>query len=374
MAGMMRVARGRARVGSLTAIALLAGCATATQQVPEPIAPQQVAAVAERISEPVINADHAAFAGLRQRLKVLNESGIAIDNYWLCKARAWLDMAFDEYTDNDRGPVVDAAFKEALTIIKALEAKTTPASTETPVIAGARRVREDLWQFAAEFKANDGLSRKACAACNLAELEVHTVWIGHEYASLGWRLAEPEVQMAEDLLRRVQAQVGRGCPGPVLTAPTPLPGLTVPTAAPQCPSLPTQQCARLLELVPDRVHFAFNSSKLSRSTRAVLTRVAQALAANPSVRLTLVGQADAKGTPAANQLIAKKRAEAVKAQLLLMGVEASRIQLTARGAVAAEPNRDELHGRALVRTVQMIFTGADGIQIVTQDSDVQADR
>ena len=71
---------------------LLLGC-TRSIVVPEPTAPGGVEPVQTRISDPVIAADLAFIESLRTRMQRLNEEGRPIDDYHLCKAQAWTDLA-----------------------------------------------------------------------------------------------------------------------------------------------------------------------------------------------------------------------------------------------------------------------------------------
>jgi outer membrane protein OmpA-like peptidoglycan-associated protein len=258
----MTMKRITAVILTLMVMLILAGCSIRTRIVSEPTAPQGVAEPSQRITEAVIEQDIAYIEELRLRLATLNAAGIAIDNYHFCKAQAWIDMAFDEYSENDRTPVIAAALEQAQTIIAGLEAGSDEISMETAVIATSKRIREDLWQFAEQVKQQPDFG---CAACRLARLEVQLVWIGHEENELGWRHAVPGIMAAERLQREVQ------------------------TAAASC------KAAMVHVSLQRQVYFASERVVISQSNRETLDWVA-----SPALRPRMQGHTDAQGGVAYN--------------------------------------------------------------------------
>ena len=113
---------------SLTTIALglvigLAGCAAtdprATDRAPGTLPPY---AAPERITDEAIRADHRAMLGLRERLAVLNQNGrVPTSNVHWSKAQCWLDMAQQNYHENDRSRVIEEALAESHALVDALE-------------------------------------------------------------------------------------------------------------------------------------------------------------------------------------------------------------------------------------------------------------
>jgi OmpA-OmpF porin, OOP family len=187
-------------------LAAAAGC-THTKRV---VAPSYLPSAGEpwsRASEKVIGADLAYFDKLRARWTKLDQTE-KIPPYHLAKARAWLDLAQDEYENNDRSPVIENATAQAEILIGALEMKSDTINPETPLVPGSERIREDLWQKAARAKED---TRFGCVAPTVARLEVQLVWAGHELAQAGWRNASSYVQTAEDLGQRLDKQLAQ-CP------------------------------------------------------------------------------------------------------------------------------------------------------------------
>ncbi len=345
---------------TLAALALLAlaGCVSPTL-VGEPDAPKGFKPVGDRISDQAIASDLAYIQSLRLRLKAINEKGRAIDDYFVCKADEWLNMAYDEYTDNDRGPIIEAAAAEAAKLIVEMEAGGANLNTDTALVDGASRVREDLWKYAADLKAGGFIKNTPCAACELARMEVDTVWIGHEYQSLGWRHAEPEILAAERHKRNIVEQGGQ-CAGP---------------AKPLAPTLlaPPAACMAIAPLaLPNTVHFAYDRYELSKPTKAVLDQIANSMLARPEIAASLLGRADEhqKRGLAYQVELSRKRAEAVRNYLAAAGVSPDRVSLTALGVTPSEPGLADRDARSRARRVEVIYT-CSAITPKPQTTDLQ---
>lgn len=106
-------------------------------------------------------------------------------------------------------------------------------------------------------------------------------------------------------------------------------------------------------LVLHGVTFATNSARLTRESDDDLNRVAEALAANPEVRVEVGGHTDNTGTDAVNNRLSKARAKAVVDYLVAKGIAPSR--LTSRGYGSTQPVADNktADGRAQNRRVEL---------------------
>lgn len=83
---------------------------------------------------------------------------------------------------------------------------------------------------------------------------------------------------------------------------------------------------------PDTVTFDFDSSRLSSETRQALNQQAAWLMANESVRMAVIGHADAPGTDAYNDRLGMRRARTVLNYLVSRGVARDRLDaLQSRG-------------------------------------------
>ncbi len=88
----------------------------------------------------------------------------------------------------------------------------------------------------------------------------------------------------------------------------------------------------LAQNVGDRVFFDLNNSELSQEARGTLDRQAAWLKRYPSVRVTLEGHCDERGTREYNMALGARRANAARAYLVALGVDAGRIQTVSYGA------------------------------------------
>jgi outer membrane protein OmpA-like peptidoglycan-associated protein len=102
-----------------------------------------------------------------------------------------------------------------------------------------------------------------------------------------------------------------------------------------------------------RFLFVTGSPTLQPQERAQLQSVAVILKAHPGARVTIAGYTDNVGSPAANLMLSKQRADRVRNELMAMGVNGSR--LTAEGYGEANPIGDNrtAAGRAMNRRISM---------------------
>jgi outer membrane protein OmpA-like peptidoglycan-associated protein len=124
--------------------------------------------------------------------------------------------------------------------------------------------------------------------------------------------------------------------------------------------------ARLLEFIKgsgrqtwfefDRLHFGTDSAVLESGSQEQLSNVAAILKAYPAASLKIGGYTDNTGDPAANRQLSQERAEAVRDELIGMGIDASR--LTAEGYGEQHPiaDNDTAEGRMQNRRVAIHVT------------------
>lgn len=185
------------RSALLAAVAVVAGCATQAPVAPAPAPHGAPAATSAQ-----------AIEELQARIRKLNEQGLTAANYSVAKAQCWLDIAWSQYSENDRSGFPDEALAESTAIVRALETdKSSRAGFSTPFIVRSTKVRDDLWIRVQDYKTR--ASSLACTARHVACAEVHLVRAGHALNETGWRQASPYVDMAEDALRRAGAAAAR---------------------------------------------------------------------------------------------------------------------------------------------------------------------
>ena len=83
--------------------------------------------------------------------------------------------------------------------------------------------------------------------------------------------------------------------------------------------------------VGDTVHFALNQYNIEETDKATLSKQAAWLARYPSVRLTVEGHADERGTREYNLALGARRANAVKEFLVAQGVAVGRLETVSYG-------------------------------------------
>lgn len=327
---------------SLLALAALGGCAVtdprATDRAPGAVPPF---AESTRYTDEAQRADHRALQAVQDRLAALQKDGrVPQTSYPWAKAQCWLDMARQNYHENDRGPVIGEAKTESLKLVEALEQGRTP-EVSTPLIGGAVRLRDDLWARAERGRTGPGA---ACVAAQAACLEVQLVWMGHEYAEGGWRHANPYIGMAETMAARMEAEQA-ACATPA----------AAPVAAAPAPVV-TERVIERLVLATDAV-FQFDRSGLNdigAAGRARLDVIADRARSLQGIeRIVLVGHTDRLGDADYNQALSLRRATAVRDHLVSRGLDAA--LFTVEGKGSTEPVKtcsDSLARNALIQCLQ----------------------
>ena len=117
----------------------------------------------------------------------------------------------------------------------------------------------------------------------------------------------------------------------VMNAPAPAPGTAAPGAA----------------LPSGTVFFEVDQASLPGAGQAALIPVIEYMKTNPSATAVISGYHDASGDQAANEVIARSRAESVQATLVAAGIDASRIEMqkpgvTEGGGTAEQARRVEV--------------------------------
>jgi peptidoglycan-associated lipoprotein len=127
------------------------------------------------------------------------------------------------------------------------------------------------------------------------------------------------------------AAPGAAAPGaaaPGATAPGAAPGVGTPgpvTALPPA-ALPPSLRSALRD-----INFEFDQYNLTDEGKKTLDELGQALKANPQFAVTIEGHADERGTVEYNLALGEQRAQAVKAYLVALGIDASRVDTISYG-------------------------------------------
>jgi OOP family OmpA-OmpF porin len=357
--------------------------------------PHQLTPQAGRISDAKISKDRKTFESMQGRIQALNAAGVPVSNYHLAKAQAYLDVALDEYSENDRSSFVELALGEADGLLRGLEAGTKGLSLATypldadknskPAGAASRtpetRLRPDLWALAESMKKSEHFS---CAAVPTAQFEVQLLQAIHEDRIGGWRRTSPYIAIAESLSGRAQESLedcaatakAAAAPVPIAKAPEPVPAPSpapapAPPVAVVAPAPAPPQGAPVITVVKqetliilsEHVFFAFGRADLSDAGKVRMREVASILN-TPAARDRKVfvnGYTDDVGSVAANLSLSERRADAARRALIDNGIDPSR--LIARGFGRANPvaaNRhsngsDDPEARAQNRRVELVL-------------------
>ncbi len=101
------------------------------------------------------------------------------------------------------------------------------------------------------------------------------------------------------------------------------------------------------------IYFDFNSATIKPQSAAVLNTIADVMQKNPQWSLTVEGHTDNIGGAAANQDLSSRRAAAVRAALIPLGVSGTRIVTSGYGSSVPRDTNATLAGRARNRRVEL---------------------
>jgi outer membrane protein OmpA-like peptidoglycan-associated protein len=357
----------RIRIGlTLLATAIASGCMPATYAPPKADVPEVLTGREQaRIADSVIRRDLNVIESFQQRIKTLNDGGVPVRDYHLAKAQCWVSFALEEYHENDRTGVIEAALTEADGILKVMQNGGRPAAAPPKQVATVAKIRDDLWAKIDGFKAAQGF---ACATHETACLEVKLNEAGHDYKETGWRHARFNIDEAERMAADAQRLIdncpspdtdGDGvnddmdkCPGTpkgtrVDAQGCPVDGDddrdTVLNSVDRCPDTPmgdrvdNRGCSLGPEIRLQGVNFDTASDRLLPESFPILNDAVATLRRYPDLRLEVAGHTDSRGMDAYNENLSQRRAAAVQKYLTDNGVTNS---LSARGYGEREPIAD----------------------------------
>lgn len=102
----------------------------------------------------------------------------------------------------------------------------------------------------------------------------------------------------------------------------------------------------------ESIHFEFNSIRLTKESKKILKKVAEAMKKNPDLVLEVRGYTDNTGSDAINRRMSKKRAITVKQILVDMGITSHRLITTGMGHNDPIATNATPEGRAMNRRVE----------------------
>ena len=109
------------------------------------------------------------------------------------------------------------------------------------------------------------------------------------------------------------------------------------------------------KLVSYGIYFDVNRAEVKPTSYATLKEIAQVLKENPAVRIKILGHTDSDGDEAANSDLSKRRAAAVKQELVnAFGIDAARIETDGKGEMQPVAANDTPGNKAKNRRVEFV--------------------
>lgn len=113
----------------------------------------------------------------------------------------------------------------------------------------------------------------------------------------------------------------------------------------------------------NNLFFATNKTQILPESEQALEELATFLTDNPTVEIMILGHTDAVGSDAANQKLSEGRANAVRSDLIMRGIDGNRITAEGRGESEPVADNETEEGRALNRRVEFTITATGGEDI-----------
>ena len=102
------------------------------------------------------------------------------------------------------------------------------------------------------------------------------------------------------------------------------------------------------------IQFATNSDVITPNSMEIIRQLADGLKENTTINLKIVGHTDSDGEDAKNLVLSKKRADAVKAKLVGLGIISDRIRTEGKGETEPVADNKTPEGKAQNRRVEFI--------------------
>ena len=108
------------------------------------------------------------------------------------------------------------------------------------------------------------------------------------------------------------------------------------------------------KIITHGINFDVDKSTIRPESMGTLNMIVKVMAANPDLKFEVDGHTDNSGSAPHNLQLSQQRADAVRAQLVVMGIDASRLSTRGLGDTKPISDNGSQEGKANNRRVEFI--------------------
>lgn len=282
----------------------------------------------DRFVDKNIKEDLKFFHEVQSKLYEVTERGYETTSYPYCLSQKYLDIATEQYNNNDRSDYVEKSLEKSLSILTQMEVFLDdiiyPENIKTDYA-----VRNDYWNFVEEIKSfyekEQLLDSIDCGQCKLAELETELLNAEHLNSELGLRNSLRSIRSAEKIYKELKKEINYCKDGGGYN------------------------------LIERRLYFKINKDELRDVSIKKLNVVYKILNKNKSFKLKINGYTDPVGTDEYNNSLSKRRAMSAYNFLIKKGIDKKRLTVNYFGEKKQIKNYLNKKSYAINRRVDLVI-------------------